>query len=226
LTRFFNKESRAGAAHLALVEEDSHHRAVDCLLDVGIGEHDVRRLAAKLKRDLRQVVGRGFAINLPTSVEPVKATFVDTGMRGERGAGSFAVTGNDVDDAVGEALLPESTCRAPSRRDGRLLGGFQHDGVAGGERGREFPRGHQQRKVPGNDLAANADRLAQRVVEHLAGNGESSRLRSSWPNRRSIRSFRDLRQVNVGDSLIGLPLSAVSSAASSLACSSISCESL
>ena len=40
----------------------------------------------------------------------------------------------------------------------RVFGGFQDDGVAGGERGGDFPRQHQQREVPGDHRAADAQR--------------------------------------------------------------------
>ena len=75
LHSLFDKQARAGATHLALVEEDSHHRAADRLLDVSIGKHDVWRFAAEFERNLRQVFRRCFARSaLPTSVEPVNAT--------------------------------------------------------------------------------------------------------------------------------------------------------
>ena len=54
----------------------------------------------------------------------------------------------------------------------RLLGRLQHDAVAGGERRRELPGRHQQREVPGDDLADHAQRLVEmigdRVVVDLA----------------------------------------------------------
>jgi hypothetical protein len=112
------------------------------------------------------------------------------------------------------------------RADGRLLGGLEDDGVAGGERGRELPGGHQQREVPGDDLAADADGLAQGVVEHLAGDGDGLALNLRRPAREVLKVLDDLRQINVLDSVMGLPLSAVSSAASSPECSSMSCASL
>ena len=63
------------------------------------------------------------------------------------------------------------------RRQRRLLGGLEHDRAAAGERRPELPRRHQQREVPGDDLADDADRLAQRVGEVLAGRGDRRRRR-------------------------------------------------
>ena len=80
-----------------------------------------------------------------------------------RGAGGLAVAGDDVDDARREAGLLEQLAEA-QRRERRLLGRLQHDGVAAGERDAELPRRHQQREVPRDDLADDADRLAQRAI--------------------------------------------------------------
>ncbi len=46
------------------------------------------------------------------------------------------------------------------RGRGRVLGGLEHHGVAHCNRRRNFPRQHQQREVPGDDLPANAQRFA------------------------------------------------------------------
>lgn len=46
-----------------------------------------------------------------------------------------------------------------------LLGGFEHDGVAACERGAEFPCRHRERVVPGDDLRADAEGLADCVGE-------------------------------------------------------------
>ena len=43
---------------------------------------------------------------------------------------------------------------------GRGVARLEHDGVAGGERGRDLPHRHHQRVVPRRDLADDADRLA------------------------------------------------------------------
>jgi hypothetical protein len=81
-------------------------------------------------------------MSLPTSVEPVKATLSTR---------SCAASG------------------APQAGERGLLGELEDDGAAAGERGGEFPHGHQQREIPGNDLRDHADGLAHRVgVEVVA----------------------------------------------------------
>ncbi len=85
----------------------------------------------------------------------------------ERGAG-LAVAGEDLDHALGEAGLQSELAEA-DRGQRRLLGRLEDQRAAGRERGGDLPRRHQQRVVPGHDLSADADRLAQRVAEHVAG---------------------------------------------------------
>ena len=59
--------------------------------------------------------------------------------------------------AISSAMLQRG-----ERRD---LGRLHHDAVAGGERRRHLPAREHQREVPRHDLADDADRLAQRVVQ-------------------------------------------------------------
>jgi hypothetical protein len=55
--RLVHEQARAGAADVALVEEDAVDDALDRLVDRRVVEHDVRRLAAELHRHL--LVGAG-----------------------------------------------------------------------------------------------------------------------------------------------------------------------
>ncbi len=137
-----------------------------------------------------------FAISFPTSVEPVKATLVDAGMCSERGAGSFTITGNDIDDTFRKSCFLNQL-REFHRADRRLLSGFEHHRVSGRQRRREFPRGHQQRKIPGNDLTANTDRFAQRVVEHLAGNRNRFAFDLRGPAGEVFKVLNHLRKIDV-----------------------------
>ena len=50
--RLLHQQPAAGAAHVALVEEDAVDDALDRLVERGVVEHDVGRLAAQLERDL------------------------------------------------------------------------------------------------------------------------------------------------------------------------------
>ncbi len=103
-------------------------------------------------------------ISLPTSVEPVKATLSTSMMLGDGRAGGFAVTGNDVDHAVGEAGFLGQLADA-QRRQRRLLGRLEHDRASRRQRRAPLPRLHQQREIPGDDLPDHADRLMTGVAE-------------------------------------------------------------
>ena len=59
--------------------------------------------------------------------------------------------------------------RELERGDRCGFGGLEHDGASRAQRRRDLPRRHQQRIVPGNDLAAHADRLLERQAERLVG---------------------------------------------------------
>ena len=107
------------------------------------------------------------AITLPTSVEPVNATLstpaCSTSARPVSPAPVTMLTtpGGQV------GLLAD--LGEQQRGERRRLGRLEHDGVAAGQRRRDLPGQHQQREVPRDDLAGNAERLGvgseARVVE-------------------------------------------------------------
>ena len=68
---------------------------------------------------------------------------------------SRSVAGNDVDHTRGKADFV-AQLREGEGGERRKFRGLQNHRVAGGESGRDFPRQHEQRKIPGNDLADDA----------------------------------------------------------------------
>ena len=60
----FDEQTRAGAAHLSLIEKDSHHRAVHCLIQIGVCKNHVRGFATEFERDFSQVLSRSFSNQL------------------------------------------------------------------------------------------------------------------------------------------------------------------
>ena len=60
----------------------------------------------------------------------------------------------------------------------RLLGRLEDGGAAGGEDGPDLPERHDEREVPRDDLAADADGLLPRVGEAgtVGGDGEAVNL--------------------------------------------------
>jgi ParB family chromosome partitioning protein len=77
--------------------------------------------------------------------------------RRERLARFQAEAVDDVEHPRGQQVAHDFHQRQNAHR--RLLGRLQHDAVARRERRRDLPHGHQQREVPRDDLAHDAQRL-------------------------------------------------------------------
>ena len=82
--------------------------------------------------------------------------FVDAGMIDDRRAG-FACAGDDVHHARRQIGVANDLGEL-HRRQRRRFGGLEHDGVARRQRRGDFPRRHQQREIPRNDLPRHAQR--------------------------------------------------------------------
>ena len=144
-------------------------------VQVGVGEDDVRALAAQLERDALQRVGRGLLDDLGRVDVPGEGDLVDVGMRDQGRAGGLAEAVDDVDDAGREAGFEGQLGDAQGGQR-RLLGRLHHDRVAAGQGRAPLPGQHQQREVPGDDLADDADRLPQRVREEAAADRDGPAL--------------------------------------------------
>jgi len=83
-------EARAGAAALAVVEEDGAGGAGNRRFDIGIAEDDRRRLAAQFQRYLLQIAGGGLDDELADLGRSGEGDLVDPFMRGQRGAAPTA----------------------------------------------------------------------------------------------------------------------------------------
>ena len=166
---------------MALVEEDAVDDALDGLVERRVVEHDVGRLAAELEAQALAACRRRLRwISLPTSVEPVNAilSMPSCSTSACPIAGPPASTLTTPGGRSASAMISASSQRGQRRR----LGGLEHDGVAGRERGRDLPGGHQQREVPRNDLPGHTERSRRgaearvlelvgpaRVVEEVRG---------------------------------------------------------
>ena len=132
-------QARAGRADLTGVGRQRLQRAGDGRLEIGIGEHDDRRLATELQRH----GGHGLrgrrhhqAAGLERSGE---GDMGDPGVAGQRRARRLAEAGNDVADTGRQAGLVQQLGQGQGRQR-RLLGRLDHGRVAAGERRRESPR--------------------------------------------------------------------------------------
>lgn len=149
--------ARAGAAALAVVEVDTKVDPVDGVVNVGVVEDNVGRLAAQLERDLLQVGRRGGLHDLPADDGGAReGDLVDVHVRGDGGTGGLAEARDDVDDSRGEPSLLDVLCRDEAGQ-GRLLGSLQDDSVTRGQGRSQLPRPHEQGEVPGDDLTTDSD---------------------------------------------------------------------
>ena len=144
-------------------------------LDVGVVEHDHRRLAAELEVEpldgarpraprcacrstVSPVIETIRTLGCATSMSPIAAPEPDSTLR--------TPAGSCVRDELRE---PERGQRRPGRR-------LEDDRVAGRERRAELPGRHVQRVVPGRDRGDDADRVAadhRRVAVEVLGDREA-----------------------------------------------------
>lgn len=150
-------DAGAGTAALAVVEEDAEVDPRDGILDVGVVEDDVRRLASELEGDLLQVGAGGSLHHLTTDDGGTgERHLVHVHVRGDGGARHLSKAGDDVDHARGEAgLLDEGGGHQGG--EGRLLGRLEDDRVPRGDGRADLPCPHEQGEVPGDDLTADAN---------------------------------------------------------------------
>ncbi len=153
-----------------MIDEDAEERAIHSGFPIGIGEEDVGGFAAEFKRDALEGVRGALDDDFADGGAAGEGDFVHAGMGDEGGASGFAKAVDDIDNAGWKAGFLEPIGHF-ERGERGLLGGFEDAGAAGGERGSELPRGHEEGIVPGDDLAGDADRLAQSEAESIGGNG-------------------------------------------------------
>src|SRR5690606_12060421 len=109
----------------------------------------------------------------PDSSTSGKGHFVDVVVVDQRGSG-FSCSGDDVDDAFRKSgfleNLGEFKCCERAR-----FGWFKHDGIPSSQCRSDFPRGHQQREVPRNNLSGYSERfrlaVRKRVIEFIGTAG-------------------------------------------------------
>ena len=117
-------------------------------------------------------------ISPPVSVEPVNAILSTPGCRTRCAPIVLPSPGTTLITPGGKPTSPASSA-SRSAVSGVAGVGLQDDRAAGRERGRELPRRHHQRVVPGHDLPGDADRLLQRVEEERA----ADRIRAAGDRR-------------------------------------------
>ncbi len=139
---------------MTLVEEDAVDDALDRLVHGGVVEDDVGGLAAELEGHLLVGAGDGTGDGLADVGGAGEGDLVDARVLDDRATG-LAGAGEDVDDTRREVgLLADLGEEQRGQRGG--LGGLEDHRVAAGQGGGDLPRQHQQREVPRDDLAGDA----------------------------------------------------------------------
>src|SRR5690606_9297171 len=159
-----DEDAGAGGAGLAAVAEPGRDGGAGGGLQIGVGEDDVRALAAQLQRDLLDGVGSRLQDAGAGGRLAGEGDLVDERVRREGLADQGAGTGQDAHDAVRDAGLGADLAHQQGG-ERRGAGGLEDDGAAGGEGRGDIPGGHREREVPRHDLGADADRLAQGHVD-------------------------------------------------------------
>ncbi len=104
-------------------------------------------------------------IALPTSVEPVNAILSTPGCL--TSAAPVRPSPVTMLTTPGGSSAWRSTSHEEQRGQRRRLGRLEHDRVPARERRRDLPREHQQREVPRDDLAGDAERPRPAVRERV-----------------------------------------------------------
>ena len=154
-----HEDAAAGAAHLTLVEQDAQLDAVEHHVPLGIGEDDVRRLAAQLQRGGNQLLSCCQGHITAHFSGAGECQFAETGVLQHVLAGFAAAAGDYVEYARRDDILNQTG--QLQNAQGSSAGGLKNGAAAAGQNGGQFPGGHQEGEVPGNDLAHNADGFAQ-----------------------------------------------------------------
>ncbi|MNZ11725.1 hypothetical protein D3C78_285910 [compost metagenome] len=162
--RLLHQRTGRAGADFTLVEE-RQHQAFGGFLDEGrfglhdVFEEDVRRLATQLHGGRNDVFGGAFHDVRADRGRAGEGDLGDAFAGGQGFAGFFAEALHDVQHARWQQVADQFDQHGDAQRG--LLGGFEHHAVAGSQGRGEFPRGHQDREVPRNDLPDHAQRLME-----------------------------------------------------------------
>ena len=110
-------------ADLALVDEGAEDRGVDRRVEVGVVEHDQRRLAAEFEQHRLQMLG-GELGDDPADLRRAGEVDAPDGRMGDQRLDDLRRVGrrvgDDVDDALGEAGVVQHLARSADASPGRL----------------------------------------------------------------------------------------------------------
>jgi hypothetical protein len=151
---FLDQEPGTGTAHLALVEPDGVDEALDSGVEIGVIEDNEGRLATQFEGKLLIGLRGGFANDAADFGRAGEGDLIDAGMFDQGLTGSRAAIHHI--QHTGRQTHFDRELSESERGERGIFGGLDDDGVAGSQRGRDFPGKHEQRKIPRDDLADHA----------------------------------------------------------------------
>ena len=159
------EQARARRAALPGISKPALHGGGRRLRKIGVGKNDVRALAPELQRHALDIVGRGFQKRGARSCFPGECDFVDERMTGYVLAKGSSRSRYHIEHALRQIDL-ERDPRQQQGGQGRVACRLEKYGAAGSQSGRHFPRGRQERKIPGRDLRGDTHRFAKGKIEY------------------------------------------------------------
>ena len=156
-----NIDPRSSTAALAVVEENTKIDPRNSVLNIRIVKHNIWALATKLQRNLLQIrTSSRFHDLSANNGRSSESNLVDVHVGRESSSCHLAEARNDVDDTGWETSFFNELGGVESA-EGGLLSGFENNNIATGDGRANLPSEHEEREVPGDDLAAdtNLDRL-------------------------------------------------------------------
>ena len=160
------EHARAGRAALALAgEAHGIDDAVDRPVLVGVGIDDRRALAAEFQRHRHDALCRRAHHDLADLGRASEGELADVGVVEQRSTHFLSVAGQQVENARRQELLADLGQQQHAER--RILGRLHHHGVARAQRRRDLQRRQHDRRVPRDDGADHAQRLAPCVGQDM-----------------------------------------------------------
>ena len=159
INRVLHEYARSGTANLPLVKENTEADALNRLFPRRILEVDVRGFAAELERRGDQAIRRRLCDVVADLGGAGEGEFFQPFVLEDVVARRGAAPGDEVEHACGQEVFDD--VREGEHAERGLARGLKYDAVARGKRGGEFPRRHEEREVPRDDLSDDAKRFAQ-----------------------------------------------------------------
>ena len=164
-----HQDSRPAEADLPLVLERGSRGLRHRVIEVRVGEDQVRVLAAHLQRRLDEPLGSLSGDLAAHARRSGEAHRPDFGVRNQGAARAGPQTLYDVQHSRREARLAAQLAEKV-RGHGRHFARLRHHAVPRRERGRHLPGEQVEGQVPGRDAGDDSERLPERVVQrHLVG---------------------------------------------------------